>query len=54
LLNVPGENQTGVIGGLLILSVLVPNIGKAIREVLDRRSRSLQDKVEKKRKEVNL
>jgi len=28
LLNVPGENQTGVIGALLILSVLGPNIGR--------------------------
>ena len=32
LLNVPGENQTGVIGALLILSVLGPNIGRGIRE----------------------
>ena len=37
LLNVPGENQTGVIGALLILSVLVPNIGRGIREAWSRR-----------------
>ena len=37
LLNVPGENQTGVIGALLILSVLGPNIVQGIRETWDRR-----------------
>jgi rhamnose transport system permease protein len=37
LLNVPGENQTGVIGALLILSVLVPNIGRWIWEIWNRR-----------------
>jgi rhamnose transport system permease protein len=37
LLNVPGENQTGVIGALLILSVLGPNIGRWTREVWTRR-----------------
>jgi len=37
LLNVPGENQTGVIGALLILSVLGPNIGRGIREAWSRR-----------------
>ena len=37
LLNVPGENQTGVIGALLILSVLGPNIGQAVREAWTRR-----------------
>jgi len=37
LLNVPGENQTGVIGALLILSVLVPNIGRGIWEVWNQR-----------------
>ena len=37
LLNIPGENQTGVIGALLILSVLVPNIGRGLREVWSRR-----------------
>ena len=38
LLNVPGENQTGVIGALLILSVLGPNIVQWIRERLGRRT----------------
>ena len=37
LLNVPGENQTGVIGVLLILSVLVPNIGGGIKDAWSRR-----------------
>jgi len=37
LLNVPGENQTGVIGALLILSVLGPNIARGIREAWSRR-----------------
>ena len=37
LLNVPGENQTGVIGALLILSVLGPNIGRWISEAWSRR-----------------
>ena len=38
LLNVPGENQTGVIGALLILSVLGPNIVQGIREAWSRRT----------------
>ncbi len=37
LLNVPGENQTGVIGALLILSVLGPNIGRGAWEAWNRR-----------------
>jgi rhamnose transport system permease protein len=37
LLNVPGENQTGVIGALLILSVLGPNIWQGIKETWTRR-----------------
>ena len=37
LLNIPGENQTGVIGALLILSVLVPNIGRWVSEAWNRR-----------------
>lgn len=37
LLNITGEIQTGVIGVLLILSVLVPNIAQAIREAWNRR-----------------
>jgi rhamnose transport system permease protein len=39
LLNVPGENQTGVIGALLILSVLGPNIGRGLWEAWSRRRR---------------
>ncbi len=39
LLNVPGENQTGVIGALLILSVLGPNIGRGVRDAWNRRHR---------------
>jgi rhamnose transport system permease protein len=39
LLNVTGETQTGVIGALLILSVLVPNIGRDIRDAWNRRHR---------------
>lgn len=41
LLNITGEIQTGVIGILLILSVLGPNIGQVVREALNRR-RSVQ------------
>jgi rhamnose transport system permease protein len=40
LLNVPGENQTGVIGALLILSVLGPNIVLGVREAWSRRRRA--------------
>jgi len=39
LLNITGEIQTGVIGALLILSVLGPNIGRRIREAWSRRHR---------------
>ena len=38
LLNVPGENQTGVIGALLILSVLGPNIARGAMEAWNRRT----------------
>ena len=37
LLNITGEIQTGVIGLLLILSVLTPNIVQRVREVWNRR-----------------
>ena len=37
LANLSGHVQTGVIGGLLILSVLVPNFAASIRETLNRR-----------------
>jgi rhamnose transport system permease protein len=39
LLNIPGENQTGVIGVLLILSVLVPNLAREARGFWNRRRR---------------
>jgi rhamnose transport system permease protein len=39
LANLTGHIQTGVIGVLLILSVLVPNIASGIREALNRRRR---------------
>jgi rhamnose transport system permease protein len=39
LLNITGEIQTGVIGILLILSVLGPNIGRWVREAWNRRHR---------------
>ncbi len=37
LLNITGDIQTGVIGALLILSVLVPNIARGIRDAWSRR-----------------
>lgn len=37
LLNITGEIQTGVIGVLLILSVLAPNIAREVREAWSRR-----------------
>lgn len=37
LLNIPGDTQTGVIGALLILSVLVPNIAQEARGFWSRR-----------------
>lgn len=40
LLNITGEIQTGVIGVLLILSVLAPNIGRAVSEAWNRRFRA--------------
>jgi rhamnose transport system permease protein len=44
LLDITGEIQTGVIGILLILSVLVPNLAGKVRDVLHRRRiRSPQD-----------
>jgi len=39
LLNITGEIQTGVIGLLLILSVLGPNIVQKVREIWNRRRR---------------
>ncbi len=40
LLNIPGDTQTGVIGALLILSVLVPNIAQEVRSLWSRRQRA--------------
>lgn len=40
LLNISGNAQTGVIGALLILSVLVPNIASRVQEALRRRRSS--------------
>ena len=37
LLNISGDTQTGVIGALLILSVLVPNIAQEARSIWSRR-----------------
>ena len=39
LLDVSGNTQTGVIGALLILSVLLPNITSDVRRSLARRAR---------------
>ncbi len=39
LLNITGEIQTGVIGVLLILSVLGPNVGQGLRDAFNRRRR---------------
>jgi len=39
LLNVTGETQTGVIGALLILSVLGPNMWQGVRDTWNRRRR---------------
>jgi rhamnose transport system permease protein len=39
LLNITGEIQTGVIGVLLIFSVLAPNIGQGVRDAWSRRRR---------------
>jgi rhamnose transport system permease protein len=46
LLNITGEIQTGVIGALLILSVLGPNIGQGVREAWSRRHRVQRIRVE--------
>ena len=45
LLNITGEIQTGVIGILLILSVLGPNIGRGVREAWSRRLRAQRIRV---------
>jgi rhamnose transport system permease protein len=42
LANITGHIQTGVIGGLLILSVLLPNIVGQVREIANRRRRMRQ------------
>lgn len=48
LLNIPGEDQTGVIGALLILSVLLPNIGQAVNDAWNRRARRFRVAEEEK------
>jgi rhamnose transport system permease protein len=45
LLNITGDTQTGVIGVLLIMSVLVPNLGNEIRNFLSRRRRGSRPQV---------
>ena len=42
LSNITGHIQTGVIGGLLILSVLIPNLQKMIHDFLNQRRKQLQ------------
>jgi len=56
LLDITGEIQTGVIGVLLILSVLGPNIGRGVREAWIRRRRVRRNRVGEfgSRKEANL
>jgi rhamnose transport system permease protein len=51
LLNITGEIQTGVIGVLLIISVLGPNIGHGVREAWSRSRRVQRLRVGEKRKE---
>ena len=41
LVNITGHIQTGVIGILLILSVLIPNLSQSVRKALDRRRSSV-------------
>jgi rhamnose transport system permease protein len=41
LSNITGHVQTGVIGGLLILSVLIPNLQKMIQEFWSQHRRSI-------------
>jgi rhamnose transport system permease protein len=50
LLNVTGETQTGVIGALLIMSVLGPNIGRGVRDAWNRRRRVQRIRVEEEQK----
>jgi rhamnose transport system permease protein len=50
LLNITGEIQTGVIGVLLILSVLGPNIWRGIREAWSRRRRVQRIRLEESAK----
>jgi rhamnose transport system permease protein len=50
LLNITGETQTGVIGALLILSVLVPNIGREVRDAWNRRRRAQRLRVGEEQK----
>jgi len=46
LANITGHIQTGVIGVLLILSVLLPNVANKVQEIMTRRRlRSAQEVV---------
>jgi rhamnose transport system permease protein len=40
LMNITGNTQTGVIGAILILSVLIPNWGQYIRQLWSRQQLS--------------
>ncbi len=50
LLNITSDTQTGVIGALLILSVLVPNIARQVRDAWNRRHRIQRIKVGEEQK----
>ncbi len=52
LLNITGDTQTGVIGALLILSVLIPNIASSVRNRWNKRFRSQNLNAGDGRKEV--
>jgi rhamnose transport system permease protein len=50
LLNVTGETQTGVIGALLILSVLGPNIWQGVNDAWNRRRRLQRSRIGEEQK----
>jgi rhamnose transport system permease protein len=53
LLNLTAEAQTGAVGLLLILSVLVPNMARGLQERWGRRQRARHALVAESRKEVS-
>ena len=53
LLNLTAEAQTGAVGVLLILSVLLPNIARGVQERWARRQRGLRAATAESRKEVS-